>query len=88
MKITPLTSGKQIPFLGKNKEVKDVIVIKTTDKNPIMCQPLKPNEITRFNKTDDNGKVVATGTKVVLTKYDEEGNISSTVEATKIDYLA
>lgn len=88
MRIAPLTSGKLIPFLnGKNKEVKDVIVVKTlpTTKG---CQPIKPNTLTKYNEKDENGNPIASGTTVTMTKYDDNGNILSVVEATRIDYFA
>ena len=84
MRIAPLTSGKLIPFLGKNKEVKDVIVIKTTPKN----DKIKPNNVTKFNEKDNDGNPIASGTTVTMTKFDEDGNVTSVVEATKIDYFA
>lgn len=84
MRIAPLTSGKLIPFLGKNKEVKDVIVIKTTPKN----KSIQPNNLVKFNETDESGNPIASGTSVTMTKFDANGNVSSVVEATRIDYFA
>ena len=53
---------------------KDVVVIKTTPRTECV--------------NPDGCQPLGSGTKVIMTKYDEEGNVSSVVEATRIDYFA
>ena len=76
MRINSISLNNPISFK------KDIVIVKSDNKS------LQPNQVTKFNEVDKKGNTVASGTTVKMTKYDNEGNVISTVEATRIDYFA